>query len=101
MAFEKLHEYIDQMVELYNKNEDDPRKQDAIRECLVLYYETVMQHAKFSNQKRQCVKAIFQIAPYFSLGYFGNKLSMYIDSESLEKVKQDKKKYQKPSHWFS
>lgn len=86
MAFEKIDQYTDELcarIEKCNKalSEDadsyspDDRKviraiSNAQFQCLVAYYETALQTAKFITQRNYCRKRMERINPAFCEGYF-------------------------------
>lgn len=42
----------------------------SIAETLTDYYETVLTHSKFKDQRAYCRKKLFEIEPHFAKGYF-------------------------------
>jgi hypothetical protein len=83
MAFEQLYQTTNQMVDLYLQYErkeqetEDPQRirtardrQFAILECMLIYYETTLKHAKFVSQRNYFKKKLEEINKPFFEGYF-------------------------------
>lgn len=73
MAFEKINQYTDLLVEAYRRSERMGKYSDSMifLSCLTYYYETTLQTAKFKSQREYCKSAIQSLNPAYASGYFG------------------------------
>jgi hypothetical protein len=70
MAFDKLNDFPGQIREM----KDHGRLTDSLAcEILMQYYNTALQHAKFTGQRYHCRKVMFEISSAFCKGYFGTE----------------------------
>jgi hypothetical protein len=67
MAFDKLSVFPLKVKELHDHGR--LTYMQAL-EVLTQYYETALQHAKFSGQRCECRKIMFEISKPFCEGYF-------------------------------
>lgn len=68
MAFEKIYEFVDRMTERYKRTEEP-----IYLEVLSSYFETVLQTAKFKDQREYCREKLFEICKPYAEGYFKTK----------------------------